>query len=601
MSHPDLEKTDSGPRGGGHVRRGNRWGPYYHTAAAGAGIAGVFSAIVCVMLIVNHFKSTAADPLDTDPFRALKAQLRATPADQDDKQAQLKKTIRAEDLRLRREYFQRQDFSRRGVYLLVGGLVAFFACLKAAADIRSQARSPRRRRSKVDRTRQERRLARLAVAVLAVALGTAGALAGRFWAAGHPPAAPGESLGTLPQAPPSAPASDEEFQRNWPSFRGMGGAGISTYANAPDRWDGKTGAGVLWKSQPVPLEGEGSPVVWGKRVFLTGATKDKREVYCYDADSGRLLWQRPVVNVPGSPAEPPEVAEDAGYAASTPATDGRRVYAIFANGDLICFDSEGTRLWAKNLDKPDNQYGHAASLAIWRDVLIVQFDQGQRGDENKSSLIGIDASTGGIKWRTPRPVPNSWASPIVIESPGGPQIITCGKPWVIAYDPPDGRERWRVRCLDGDVAPSPTYAGGLVVAAVQESKVTSIRPDGHGDVTATHVAWTAEDGLPDISSPLATGKLVYLLNTGGTLTCYSAGGKKLYEKELDVSFRSSPALAGGKVYLLSESGVMVIVQAGEAYQELGRCELGEGSNCCPAFQDGRIYIRGKKHLYCIGK
>ncbi len=219
------------------------------------------------------------------------------------------------------------------------------------------------------------------------------------------------------------------------------------------------------------------------------------------------------------------------------------------------------------------------------------------------ALIALEAHSGKTVWQTRRPVPNSWASPIVINTGGREEIITCGSPWVIAYDPATGAELWRADCLGGDVAPSPIYANGLVFAVNASYYLAAIRPGGQGDVTKTHIVWTAEEGLPDICSPVSNGELVFVLTTyGGILTCYDAqDGSFVWEKKLGTSFRTSPSLVGERLYLMSQSGVMFIVEAGREYKELGSAELGEASNACPAFLDGRIYIRGKEHLYCIGE
>ena len=167
-----------------------------------------------------------------------------------------------------------------------------------------------------------------------------------------------------PKSQPHAaepPPSDAEIAKAWPRFRGPGGLGISAYTNVPDAWDAASGKGIVWKT-PVPLPGNNSPVVWGKRVFLSGADKHRREVYCFDADSGKLVWRQNVPGTPQSTAKPPEVTDDTGYAAPTTATDGRRVFAIFANGDLAAFDVSGKPAWAKSLGIPENSYGHASSL-----------------------------------------------------------------------------------------------------------------------------------------------------------------------------------------------------------------------------------------------
>jgi outer membrane protein assembly factor BamB len=232
----------------------------------------------------------------------------------------------------------------------------------------------------------------------------------------------------------------------------------------------------------------------------------------------------------------------------------------------------------------------------------VLLDEGTPGKTN-SRLLALDAASGKTAWETPRPVPASWATPILISTGKRDEFITCAKPWVIAYDPATGKELWRVKALDGDVAPSPTYGGGLVLAAQSGAKGVAIRPDGAGDVTATHVAWIAEDGLPDIVSLLADGKLLWLTATEGTLTCYRLkDGSKAYEQEFDdMTVKSSPTLVGDRIYLVDEKGVTHILAAGEEFKELGKAALGEAVTASPAFLDGRIYMRGKTHLYAIGK
>jgi outer membrane protein assembly factor BamB len=352
----------------------------------------------------------------------------------------------------------------------------------------------------------------------------------------------------------------------------------------------------------VSLPGHNSPVVWDSRIFVSGATEDKREVYCFDASSGKPLWQRTVEVVQDPNSKPVKITVDegTGLAACTTATDGRRVFAIFANGDVACFDIKGKEVWTRNLGVPDSAYGYASSLTTYKNLLLVQYDQGAVEDE-KSRLIALSVFSGQPVWQTPRPVPASWTSPIIIDVNSRPQVITCGDPCVIAYGPADGAEIWRVACLGTDVAPSPIYAGGLVLVIEPYTKVVAIRPDGRGDVTKTHIAWSLGMDAPDICSPVANSELIFLLSTFGTLTCRKvADGTRLWEKDLEGSFRASPTLAGDHLYLLSEKGVMFIIEAAREYKELARCELGEDCQASPAFADGRIYIRGVENLYCIG-
>ncbi len=566
---------------------------WYRASVACAIVAGVFCVVVCVGLIQNYFHSDVSDPLDSEQFVALKAKLQTYPNDE-----QLKSKVRRMDLELREEYFRRQAFGVRGGWLLLGGIVVLLVSVGVAVGCRKTISGPA---PPGDQERAEVRagtFARWSVAAAGLAiLGGATVLAFIVPIEGFPTA-----VKDVEKPPPLVVrfGSAEEIGRNWPRFRGPGGLGISAYTNVPSKWNAKSGEGVLWKA-PVPLAGKNSPVVWGNRIFLTGATMDKRQVYCFDADSGELLWQRDVANVPGSVAKAPRISEELGacYAAPTAVADGQRVYAIFANGDLICFDFDGERLWAMNLGLPDNMYGHSTSLTMWRNLLLVKFDQGREG-EGKSELLALDALTGDDVWSKERPVPDSWSSPIVINAGGREQVITCGNPWVISYSPADGSELWRAKCLDGDVAPCPIYAGGMVFAVNTNAVVAAIRPDGSGDVTKTHIAWTAIDGLPDICSPVSDGKLLWLMETYGTLTCYDIqAGNMVWDRELDMEINASPSIVGERVYLISIDGVTIIIEADRKYKEIARSELGEKVYATPAFMDGRIYIRGEKHLFCI--
>ena len=325
------------------------------------------------------------------------------------------------------------------------------------------------------------------------------------------------------------------------------------------------------------------------------------QVYCFDAASGALLWTGDVTRVaPKEGEDPLEPMEDTGFAAPTMATDGRHVYAIFVTGDVGCFDFNGRKVWEKSLGIPDSSYGYASSLAVYRNLLLIQYDQGGIED-GLSALIALDGFSGQIAWQTKRPVGNSWSSPIVARIGEQAQVITCADPWVIAYEPAKGAELWRAKCLKGDIAPSPIYSNELVFVIEPYSKLVAIRTGGAGDVTQTHIAWSNEETGPDICSPASNGQFIFLLATEGLLSCHKVSdGTKVWEHDFQEYFRASPSLVGDKLYLLSEKGRMFIIEAGPAYKELAKCELGEECNASPAFADGRIFIRGTQNLYCIG-
>lgn len=393
----------------------------------------------------------------------------------------------------------------------------------------------------------------------------------------------------------------EPADGRWPRFRGEDGSGVYRGGESPMRWDGTTGEGVLWKT-PVPLPGYSSPVVWGDRVLLTGADQDSREVYCLDSRTGRMLWKTPVGDGPG----PPRVWKHPSYAAPTAVCDGRGVFVMFAGGDVARLDMDGRTVWHRRLPAPENTYGHCSSPVLHAGRLILQIDQGEP-DERRSALVALDAASGETVWSVVRPVATSWSTPIIVRSGEQDQIVTSAIPRVISYDPRTGREIWRADCMEGGwwAAPSPVFARGLVVAGTDGAPLTALRPDGRGDVSRTHIAWSAAGTLPTVCSPVSDGELLFHLTSAGWLTCRDMrDGTKVWDADLaatDRSFEASPSIAAGRLYLLDSNGVMYVVAVERRFREIARNPLGEPcEGATPAFAQGRIYIRSAKHLWCVG-
>jgi outer membrane protein assembly factor BamB len=249
----------------------------------------------------------------------------------------------------------------------------------------------------------------------------------------------------------------------------------------------------------------------------------------------------------------------------------------------------------------ENTYGHAASLTLWKNRVIIVLDQADV-KAGKSQIMALDASTGETVWSTPRLVANSWVSPIIIRHQGREQIITSANPLVVAYDPATGKELWQVKCMKGDVATSPAYANEFVYVACDQTCIAAIQPDGTGNVTANKIAWKQEDaGLPDMCSLLCDGPRLYTLVFGTFHALDALTGKHLWELDTKTTFQASPSLVNGRLHLLSTKGVTIIGEASnDGFKETGRCDLGESTGASPAFAPGRIYLRGKKHLFCIG-
>ncbi|WP_238763157.1 outer membrane protein assembly factor BamB family protein [Maribellus maritimus] len=381
-----------------------------------------------------------------------------------------------------------------------------------------------------------------------------------------------------------------EIRKNYNSFRGPLAQGISYSKNIPTEWDGTAGTNVVWKS-PIPKHGFNSPVIWGDKIFIAGADASSREIYCYSRADGKLLWTAKADNIQGSPSSMPRVTPDTGLSASTLTTDGKRVYAIFATGDVVAFDMNGNRVWAKNLGVPENHYGHSSSLITWTNKLFVQFDTNRGG-----KVIALEAATGNTAWETVRQSKISWASPVLAEVDGKYQLVLTADPIVAGYDVETGKELWSVDCMMGEVGPSVAYSDGIVVAANEYARMVAI------DIKTGETLWEDDMYLPEASSPVAYNGLLFIATSYGVIVCYDLKtGEEYWEDDTGSAIYSSPTIADGKMYLMDNDGVMRIYECSKEMKKISENELGETAGTTPAYMDGYIYIRGENNLYCIGK
>jgi len=390
-------------------------------------------------------------------------------------------------------------------------------------------------------------------------------------------------------------ASSEHIRKNWTSFRGSVANGHAAHANPPLNWSAKEGKNILWKTK-VPKPGMSSPVIWENRLFLTGANESSRQIFCFETDTGKLLWQHDADGIPGSPPKDklPDVMETSGLAAPTAITNGRHVAAIFATGDLVCVNMEGKRIWAKNLGVPNNHYGHASSLISYRNLLFVQYDQ-----KEGSQLLAFDLSSGNPAWQVKRGV-ISWSSPILIDNNGRMELILTNGKAVDSYDPRTGKLLWHVECLSGEVASSAAYADGIVYVANEYATASGIDVGNHG--SGPKILWQWDEALPDAASPVANEDYLILPTGFGVVSCLDVKtGKVLWEQEFDDGFYSSPILVNDRVYIIDLKGRMQIFKMDDEFELLGASTIGEEAYATPAFVGDRIYIRGVMHLFCIGE
>ncbi len=587
-------------------------------AVAIAAAAGALCLLTSSLLILNYRQVGGIAALERPELAQLRSRLTGS-AEAD---AEVIEAIRALDLLARGAFFTSQEMLRLGGGIALTSALVFLLALRVASRLQRRLPTPSPDSPRL-RHGEERAQARELLTFMGGLWLFAALLAAAFTSLDIPVAvdAPADAVAAEQLAGEEASAASEsdatltipsweEVQLQWPSFRGPGGLGVAHYTTAPVEWDAASGKNILWKTE-VPLPGFNSPVVWDKRVYLSGADAERREVYCFDADTGALLWQTSVGARP-APAggAAPKVSEDTGWAASTLAVQGDAVCAIFASGHLACLDGAGTVRWEKHLGVPDNHYGHSSSLLIFEQLLLVQYDQRQNG-----ALYAFDLRDGAQVWKQDRSR-ISWASPVLAGAPETPMLAVVSTRDLDVYNPRTGGLLWTIECLSGEVGPSPAYGAGMFFVANDYADASAVRPpdvgkaaadapaDGKADeeVGAPEIVWQFYESLPDISSPLAAEGFFYLLTSRGEIICLrSTDGEVVWLHEHDEGFHASPILVGDRVYALDVQGVMLIFKHADAYEQLGAPRLDEATAATPAFLDGRLYARTKSALVCIGE
>ena len=402
----------------------------------------------------------------------------------------------------------------------------------------------------------------------------------------------------------------------WPQFRGPTGLGYTEETHLPLTWNGQTGENVLWKA-PLVGQGHASPVVWGESVIVctvqwpAGETARDRvmpehHVVCYQVSDGKQLWD--TVVPPG-----PWLRKDfrsgpgGGYAAPTPATDGKRVYCAFGSSVLAALDFQGKIIWRKEIIPSSFDVTLGSSPILYENTVILLCAMAKASD---SRVVAFDKNTGEIQWQQAFPdMAFGHTTPVIIPVSGKPQMLVLASGMNVngralrSLDPANGQTLWFCRGA-GDAA-SPAFGAGLVYFdSGRGGQGVAVDPSGAGDVTATHVRWTVNQVPEGLASPVVVGKHVYRLHSPGILKCWEAEtGRQVYAERLEglSSTWASPVVDPAGRIFFANAGKSYVVQAGPDFRVLATNDLGDGSHPSPAVANGRMFLAGLKNLYCVGK
>lgn len=416
----------------------------------------------------------------------------------------------------------------------------------------------------------------------------------------------------LPFAVPAASGDDKSpSDAHWPHFRGPSEQGYVEDAKVPLEWSETKN--VVWKTK-LPAEGHSTPIVWGDRIFLTGSneTGTERRVFCVQRSTGKVLWDR----VAAKGLEQERTHAWNGFASASCATDGKRVYAFFGTPGVFCYDLEGELVWKKSFGTFTSKagWGHGASPYLYGDAVILNCDNDGGKGAAPASLVALDKATGSPKWATPRDQGRGFSTPRLMKTATGrTDLVLNGPQGVWGYDPQTGKELWRCRrSHPGDQhqfgEPIPVDDGKRVfVLSGRTGPYQVIEMPDKGDVTKTNVVFSTDRKKRDVASPMLHDGRVYCVHMGTDLTVFDLktgqAGATLTLKR-GVNSMASPIRVRGKLLWLLDDGTTAVVEPGatpkvERTNKLDGGKLDYGAS--PAVAEGRLYVRSKSHLYCIGE
>jgi outer membrane protein assembly factor BamB len=413
-------------------------------------------------------------------------------------------------------------------------------------------------------------------------------------------------------------------EENWPQWRGPYGTGAASNANPPVDWS--EAKNVRWKVA-VPGKGHSTPIVWGDRIFLTTAVpfgetlppkysaapgthdgvpvtqRHEFVVVAFNRRDGKVLWKKAV-----NKKLPHEGGHYTGSLASNSAvTDGEHVFAFFGSHGLYCLGMNGEVKWEKQFGAMQTKHGHgeSASPALHGEMLFINWDQ-----DGPCFVAAFDKRTGKQRWKVDRNEETSWSSPIIVENDGQPMLIVAGTNRIRAYEPATGQVIWECGGLSSNIVATPVAAEGMLFAgsSYEKQALLAIRLDrAKGDITGTdRIAWTRSRGTPYVPSPLLYGDSLYFLSHyQGILTRVEAatgvdrpGAFRLGSMG---NIYASPVAGGGRIYVTDLEGKTVVVSRGDRLKILALNRLDDEFAASAAIVGRDLFLRGKRHLYCIAE
>ncbi len=415
-------------------------------------------------------------------------------------------------------------------------------------------------------------------------------------------------------------AQNQQVMNNWHQWRGPLATGEAPGGNPPTEWSETKN--VRWK---VSIDGEGSstPIIWEDRVFVISAVETDRKpesspavdassrtippenilefvVHCLDRRTGESKWRK-VVNQ----AAPHEGRhKSTTYAAASPTTDGKHVFASFGSYGIYCLTMDGDIVWGKDVGdmRTRRGWGEGVSPTLSENEVVLMWDQ-----EDQSKVFVLDKSNGEILWQKDRDEPTTWATPIVTGEGNDRQIITAGTNHVRSYELTTGQVLWESDGLTVNAIPCPVqYENNVILMSGYRGNVAMSIDLGKLDGTTKTAKpdWKLDQDTPYVPSPLLTnGRLYFTKGLAAVMTVVDAKTGETVIPKLRLpglnNLYASPVASKEHVFISSREGETLVIENGPKFNVVANNKLDGEIDASPAIVGEQIFVRTKTHLYCL--
>lgn len=379
--------------------------------------------------------------------------------------------------------------------------------------------------------------------------------------------------------------------QDWNQWRGPARDGKVAGFKAPQTWPDKLTQ--TWKV-PAGLS-DATPALVNGRIYIYSKVADNEVLQCFDAQSGKQLWQSPGYPAPvvSGPA-----ASHPGPRSSVSVSDGK-VVTVGVAGDIACFDASTGKLLWRNEDYKGQvpQFFTGMSPLVYSGVCYAHL-----GGPNTGTFVAFDLASGSIKWKVDGEGP-AYGSPVMMTIGSDKHLIFQSMTKIVSFNPADGKLLWEIATPVGtgrvQNSTTPVVDGNKIYYTGLNNGVNAAEVKKEGNTWATSPLWTNPEFSTSYNTPVLKDGFLYGLSNQNRLFCINASnGQTAWRDDTALQNFGSIVDAGSVLVVVTSNSFFIALKPdGQKYNQLAMIMLPEtGIYSHPILSGDRIYIKDKENL-----